>query len=113
MQQLLVAVFFVAVIMFFWPVIFSVAIFFICAAVLMLLLSRFGFLPGVVFKRYGASRSYRQADARSERWFRPEEDERGYEEGGKIWRDTFQEGEEITLPETALRKENDPKKTSD
>jgi hypothetical protein len=109
MQQLLIVAFFIAVIAVIWvlwPII-------LCVAVLMLLLSKFGLLPGVVFKRYGGSRRYRQADARSERWFRPEEDERGYEEDGKTWRDTFQEGEEITLPETALRKENDAKKTSD
>jgi hypothetical protein len=111
MQKLLIAAFFVAVIMFLGPIILSVVIFLICAAALMLLLSRFGLLPGVVFRRYGASRRYRQADVRGERWFRPE-DERGYEEGGKTWRDTFQEGEEITLPETALRKEDDAKKTS-
>jgi hypothetical protein len=107
MQGLLILGVIIAAIVFLMPVIVGVLAFLICTAAIMLLLARFGFLTGAMFKRYGFG-----ADDRSwsspgrKRRFHFEEEERDWRESQNGWHRSEQEGEEIVLPETALKKEN-------
>jgi hypothetical protein len=104
MRGLLILSAIVAIVIFLMPFILSAAFFFIVLIALLLALANFGLLPGVVPRRYGRSRKIRF-----------DEQEPGSGEK-QVWRADPQEGAEIiTLPETALHKDDsfasDTKKT--
>ena len=104
------------------PMIIGLVIILLCIAVIaipiVILLARFGLLPGFRYVRYvGDTRKnksswkwkwkYPGRGDRNERGNHARRSEGNRDSGG--WYRTSQEGEEITLPETALRKENDAK----
>jgi hypothetical protein len=109
MPGFLIAAFFIAAVIFFAPFILSVALFLIITAFVMALLVKLGFLTGVYTKRYRYVRG-RKRPGRGDGRLRPEEEGGADAESSDIRYDTFQEGEEITLPETALHKGIDSKK---
>jgi len=111
MQALLILAIIIAAITFLMPFIFSVLIFFIGAFLMLLLLARFGLLPGAMFKRYGAKIDDRSPNSRTKkRRYNFEKEERDWKESRDGWYSSSQEGDEIILPETALHKEDDPVK---
>ena len=109
MRGLLILSAIIAVVIFLMPFILSTAIFFIAVMVLLMVLANFGLLPGIVFRRYGRMKNNAPRAGRT-RTIRFDEDERAPEES-HAWRaDSQEEGEIITLPETALHKESKNKK---
>jgi hypothetical protein len=85
-------------VIFFLPFILAFVLFILIAMGVMVTLARFGLLPGLRVKR----RTFKQSRAsgrHTETSFRFEEEVEG-------WYQSTQEGEIITLPETALRKES-------
>ncbi|MDR3281216.1 MAG: hypothetical protein LBT23_11970 [Synergistaceae bacterium] len=111
MQALMILALIIAVITFLMPFIFSVLIFFIGAILILLLLARFGLLPGAMFKMYGAKIDDRSPNShKKRRHFNFEEEEREWKERRGGWYGSQQDGEEITLPESALHKEDKPEK---
>ncbi|MDR1651672.1 MAG: hypothetical protein LBR87_07775 [Synergistaceae bacterium] len=108
MQALLILALIIAVITFLAPFILSALIFFICAVLVLLLLARFGLLPGAGYKRYGADIDDRSPGSLNrKRRFIFEKEEKDWKES-RGWND--HDEEEIILPETALRKEDAPRK---
>ena len=103
MRGLLILLMIIAIVIFLMPVILGAVIFFMAAIALLMLLANFGLLPGVVFRRYrwiksDAPRARRRTRAHFDN------DERVWEEN-KGWRGFHDDNEVITLPETALRKD--------
>lgn len=100
MRELLILSVIIACVVFFAPVIISVIIFSLAAAAVVMILRRFGILPGIYIGRRGRGRragwKYTGGAERKEK--------------SAEWYDASQEGEEIILPETALRKEHNQKK---
>jgi hypothetical protein len=105
MREFLVLVIFIAAVLFIGPIILSIVFFALVAAAILLLLARFGILPGVYVKRSKVN-TKRGKSSYSWKWKSQPKGSRR-EEG---WYSTPQDGEEIILPESALRKEKDPKK---
>ena len=116
LTMIIVAVLFLA------PMIIGVVIFLICTAAIVILLARFGLLPGFRYVRYGGDPRGNKASWKW-KWKYPGHgggNARGNSAGRSEkkrdsvggWYQTSQEGEEVTLPETALRKENDQKITA-
>ena len=119
MREFLILALIIVVIIFLAPMIMGLIIFLLCIAAIVILLAYFGLLPGFRYVRYvGNSRKNKS----SWRWkwkyrrraggnSRGNDASRGKKnrESGSGWYQNSQEGEEITLPETALRKENDQK----
>jgi hypothetical protein len=103
MQGLLILALIIAVVIFLMPMILGVVIFLICAVALMLLLARLGFLPGAVFKKYDASVKGKTPGRK--RSFNFEDKERDWKETKQGWYKSAQDGEEVILPETALKKD--------
>ena len=106
----IIAIYFLA------PIIMGLILFILCIAAIVILLAYFGLLPGFRYARYVGG-SPRDTSRRWKRKYPGHGGERGnntkrgesnWNSGGG-WYQTSQEGEEITLPETALRKENDKK----
>jgi hypothetical protein len=107
MLKLLIIFLFIMLVIKLMPLILGTVALFIFVGALLVLLARFGLFPGVTFRRY-------KTDNRSnERWFHPEEEERKYEKNSNDCHNSFQEGEEVTLPGTALHKENDSKEKTE
>ena len=105
----------IAAVIFLAPVIVGLIVFSLCAVAIVILLARLGFLPGFRFVRYGGD--VRRGKS-SWRWNYQGRGNRDSYSGSKGrsetnrdnssgWYQTSQEGEEITLPETALQKEDD------
>jgi hypothetical protein len=110
MRGLLILSAIIAIVIFLMPFILSTAIFFIAIMALLMVLANFGLLPGVVFRRYGRIKNNAPRVGRT-RTVPFDEDERGRGED-RAWRaDSQEEGEIITLPETALHKESRSGKT--
>ena len=118
MREFLILTLIIVVIIFLAPMIMSLVIFLLCFAAIVILLARFGLLPGFRYVRYvGDSRKnksswkwkwkYPGRGDRNARGNHAKQSERNRSSGK--WYHTSQEGEEITLPETALRKENEQK----
>ena len=119
MREFWVLTMIVVAVVFLAPMIMGLVIFLLCAAAIVILLARFGFLPGFRYVRYtGSPRGSKSSwkwkwkypghggtDAHENNASRSEKNP----DNGDGWYRTSQEGEEITLPETALRKENDKK----
>ena len=117
MRAFLILTMVIAALIFLAPMIMSIMVFLLWAVLIVILLAKFGFLPGFRFVRYGgdprrgksswkwkySGRGGRDTDDGSEGRSETNRDD----DGG--WYQTSQEGEEVILPETALRKENDPK----
>ena len=115
MRDILILTLIIAAVIFLAPMIVSMIIFLLCAAVIVILLARLGFLPGFRYVRYGnAPREGKSS--RKWKWKYPgrggkDSDNDRTERGtGSGWYHSSQQGEEITLPETALRKEDDQTK---
>ena len=122
MLDLLILTLVIVVIIFLAPMIMGLIIFLLCVAAIVIMLAYFGFLPGFRYVRYvedtrgsKLSRKWKwkyggRADdfSRHSRGDSASHDETNRENAGG-WYQTSQEGEEITLPETALRKENEKK----
>jgi hypothetical protein len=105
MSDLFALIIFIALFTLIFPVILNIVVFSILAAVVMMLLARLGILPGAVFKRYGGG------DGKFGwrwKWKSPKRKDDGRR--GEKWYGAPQDGEEITLPETALHKKKDSKK---
>ena len=109
----------VAAVIFLAPMIMGFIIFSLCVAAIVILLAKFGFLPGFRYVRYGGGA---RGNKSSWKWKwkyqgrggrgASRNDTRRSEtnrDNGAGWYQASQEGEEVTLPETALRKENDKK----
>ena len=118
MREFLILALIIVVIIFLAPMVMSLILFFLCIAAIAVLLAYFGFLPGFRYVRYmdaaRANKSSRQwkwkfrRGGRNSRGGDASQRETNRDSGGG-WYRTSQEGEEITLPETALRKENEKK----
>lgn len=87
------------------PFIVGFIIFIVCVFAVILLLSRLGLLPGATFRSYRYTVEDRQP--RRERPFTEEDRGTGVETPEGWYQDT-QEGEIVTLPETALKKDEEP-----
>ena len=107
MRGLLVFLIFFALILFMMPFILSVFGFFLLFALVLLLLARLGLIPGMTYRRYTytttSRRPPRQQQAKN---FRFEGEEAPQKNDGG-WFQSEQEGEIITLPETALKKDDE------
>ena len=113
MREFLILMVIIFAVIILGPVIMSLLIFILCIAAILILLARLGFLPGFRYARYvgdtrGNKSSWtwkRKYHGRADRDARSRTDRSETNcEGG--WYQTSQQGEEITLPETALRKED-------
>jgi hypothetical protein len=111
LQGLLILALIIGMVIFFMPVILGAVIFFICLAALFILLARLGLLPGAAFKTYTFPVDDRTwSSPRRKRKIRFEDEERDWRESREGWYRSSQEGEEIILPETALKKEDGSEK---
>lgn len=96
MQGLLILAVIITIVIFLMPFILGAVIFFIAAIALLLLLTNLGLLPGIALRRYGRTKHDISRDGGQTR-------KTSYE-----WRASPQEDiEVITLPETALHKDED------
>jgi hypothetical protein len=104
MQGYLMLLLILVAVVIFLPFLLVFVIFIIIAAGILMALARFGVLPGVRVRTY----TYRRGNVSGWRRNRDDSDFRfeGETRGG--WYQSTQEGEIITLPETALRKEPPP-----
>ena len=117
MREFLVLTIIIAAVIFLAPMIMGLVVFLLCTAVTLILLAKFGLLPGFRYVRYGGGTRGNKASWKWKYPGRGGRDARGKSadrnetnpDSGGGWYQTSQDGEEITLPETALRKENDPK----
>lgn len=99
MRGLLIMAVVLAVVIFLLPVLLGLALFLICAVIVFMLLARLGLIPGVAYRRY-------TFDPRTGRVTPPSEQKNepsSRAPGG--WYQGEQDGEIITLPEEALKKE--------
>lgn len=109
LRGLIILVLLAAILVFMLPFVLGFILFVILAVGIFMLLARTGLLPGFVFKTYRfpseeRTRSGAEPRAEGERagvWPEPEERVRN------DWYQDDQEGEVITLPETALKKDGD------
>ena len=119
MREFLILTMIIVAVIFLAPMIMGVVIFLLCTAAVVILLARFGLLPGFRYVRYARNHRGNQSSWKW-KWKYPGHSGRDARdngasrsvknpESGDGWYQTSQEGEEITLPETALRKENDLK----
>ena len=119
MREFLILTLIIVVIIFLAPMIMGFIIFLLCIAAIVILLAYFRLLPGFRYVRYVES-NRRNKSSRQWKWkyrgyaggdSRGNSENRGETSHESVsgWYQTSQEGEEITLPETALRKENDQK----
>lgn len=118
MREFLILIMVVVFLIYLGPIIMGFLIFSLCVAAIVILLAKLGFLPGFRYVRYGGGT---RGDKSSWKWKwkypgRENRNERGGEsrsesgrDSGGGWYQASQEGEEVTLPETALRKENEQK----
>ncbi|MDR1137148.1 MAG: hypothetical protein LBK91_02385 [Synergistaceae bacterium] len=107
MQGFLILFAIIAIVVFLMPFILGTVIVFIAALALLLLLANFGLLPGVVLRRRGrVNNSAPRAGGQSKK-IHFEKEEHGREEN-KGWGAASQDDVEVvTLPETALHKDED------
>ncbi|MDR3165018.1 MAG: hypothetical protein LBU13_05525 [Synergistaceae bacterium] len=91
----------IAIVIFLMPFILGIVIFFILA---MVLLAKFGLLPGVVRRRYRYRWIKNDAPRAGRRTRKTHKEERVWEENNER-RGFHDDIEVITLPETALRKD--------
>ena len=118
MREFLILTLLIIAVIFLAPMIVGLIIFALCVAAIAILLARLGLLPGFRYVRFGggtrANRSQRQwnwyhrgRNGKNTQGSDVNRSETKRDGGG--WYQNSQDGEEITLPETALRKENDRK----
>ena len=108
MHRLLILSIIIAIVIFLMPVILGAVIFFIAALILLILLAKFGLLPGVTLRRHGWIKNDAPRAGRRPKKVRFEKEDRVWEEN-KEWRGFHDDNEVITLPETALRKDEQDK----
>jgi hypothetical protein len=120
MREFLILTMIIVVVVFLAPMIIGVLIFSLCVAAIVILLARLGFLPGFRYVRYGGDarrgksswkwkyQGHGGRDSHSSDTSRSDSTQTS-RSSGSGWYQASQDGEEVTLPETALRKENDPK----
>jgi hypothetical protein len=109
LRGLVILALLVAILVFMLPFVVGFILFVILAVGIFMLLARMGLLPGFVFKTYrfpSGERASSGTESRAEGdragvWPEPE----GHRRNG--WYQDDQEGEVITLPETALKKDGD------
>lgn len=122
MRELLILIVVITAVVFLAPMILSFVIFLLFAAAIVILLFKLGLLPGFRYVRYGGD-PRRSKSSRQRKWdYRERGDGDPYNGGTDRsdpsrsktnsdnsggWYQTSQDGEEVTLPETALRKEVD------
>ena len=111
MRGLLVTLGFFALIFFMMPFILSVVGFVLLFALVFLLLARLGLIPGMTYRRttYTTTsrkppRAYQEPQTKTVFWSESDATPPRQEDGG--WFQSDQEGEIITLPETALKKDD-------
>ncbi|MDR1916779.1 MAG: hypothetical protein LBQ58_09425 [Synergistaceae bacterium] len=114
MRGLLILILILIAIFFMMPIILGVFLVLICTAFVFILLARLGLLPAGSFKTYTYTYSpfETQDSVREGRHSRKninfEDEERDWRENRDGWYGSAQEGEIINLPETALKKDDDP-----
>lgn len=104
LRGLLTFIIFMALLIFFLPYILGLVLLIIGALAVFLLLARMGFLPGARYRSYTYTGKGDQS-ARKTVVFTEESAPSDDNAGG--WYQSVQEGETITLPETALKKEDE------
>ncbi len=106
MRGLLVTLGFFALIFFMMPFILSVVGFVLLFALAFLLLARLGLIPGMTYRRttYTTTSRKTRQEPRTKTVFWSDETPPRQDDGG--WFQSDQEGEIITLPETALKKDD-------
>ena len=113
MREFLFLILFIIAAIILAPMIMGLIVFLLCAATVLILLAKFGLLPGFRRARY-VGNTRRNRSSWQWKWKYPRRgnyesrNEANWDSSGR-WYQTSQEGEEITLPETALRKEKDKK----
>jgi hypothetical protein len=105
MQGLLILSLIIGIVIFLMPVILSAVIFFIAAVAILVLLANFGMLPRAAWRRYGWGRSGAPRSVRRTRKTRFAGEEPSAEENESRRGGFHEDVEVITLPETALRKD--------
>lgn len=99
MRGLLILAVILAVIVFLLPVILGFVLFLVCAIIVFMLLARLGLIPGTVYRTY-------TFDSRENHSSSPiREEPPSYAPGG--WYQGEQDGEIVTLPENALKKDEE------
>jgi hypothetical protein len=103
---------FIALIIFIMPFIISVAGFLLLFALVFMFLARIGLIPGMTYRRYTYTTTSRKpSDAPRTKPFRFDDDAPP-SESGSDWFQSEQDGEIITLPETALKKDDEKSPSS-
>lgn len=99
LRGLLILAVILAFLVFFLPLILGFVLFLICAIAVFMLLARFGLIPGTVYRTYtfDARREGNRDVAR--------EEPASHSPGG--WYQEEQDGEIVTLPENALKKDEE------
>ncbi len=104
MRGLLVSLAFFVLFFLMMPFILSVVAFVVLFAFVLILLTRLGLLPGVTYRRYTTTTKPRPHQTRAKTVFVVDNDPPQADKNG--WFQSEQEGEVITLPETALKKDD-------
>jgi hypothetical protein len=94
------------------PFIMGVVGFLLIFVLVLMFLARLGLIPGMTYRRYTYTTTSREpSDAPRTKPFRFD-DEVPPRESGSDWFQSEQEGEVITLPETALKKDDEDSPSS-
>ncbi len=100
MRGLLILAMILAVIVFLLPVILGFVLFLVCAIIVFMLLARLGLIPGTVYRTYTFDSREKRNTASPMR-----EEPSPHAPGG--WYQGEQDGEVLTLPENALKKDEE------